>query len=56
MGNTLGKGDEHGTYLGPTISHGSQNFWTALGIMKNISKVDYTNYEFQLKLIMGLHL
>ncbi|MBM2814743.1 MAG: hypothetical protein HW421_1505 [Ignavibacteria bacterium] len=50
------KGDKKGSYIGPTIAHGSHRFWIALGALKNIGAVSEGASEFQLRMIIGLHL
>ena len=45
---------ESGSYIGPTISHGKDRFWFAIGTLRNIGDVDDGNPEYMARLIMGL--
>jgi hypothetical protein len=49
-------GSKDGNYIGPTIAHGNSNFWFALGSLYSIGKVETGKPEFQLRMILGLHL
>lgn len=50
------KGDETGNYLGPTLSHGTEHLWCAIGTLHKIGKVDLGKPEFQLRFILGIHI
>lgn len=50
------KGDKDGNYFGPTISHGSKEFWFALGTLFKVGEITTGKPELQSRLIMGLKL
>ncbi|MCK5330178.1 MAG: hypothetical protein KAK01_02130 [Candidatus Marinimicrobia bacterium] len=50
------RSSETGTYFGPTVSHGSERFWFAIGTLYAISEVDNGKPEFMLRLILGIGL
>ncbi|MBI5325161.1 MAG: hypothetical protein HZB41_07820 [Ignavibacteriae bacterium] len=50
------KGDDHGNYIGPTISHGRKDLWIALGTLFNAGKVDEGSPEFLVRMIFGIGL
>lgn len=50
------KGDKFGYYAGPTLSHGTEKFWVALGSLHSLGKVEEGKPEIQIRIILGLHL
>lgn len=50
------KGDKDGNYFGPTISHGSSQFWFALGTLFKMGEITEGKPEFQTRMIMGFEL
>ncbi|TAL69540.1 MAG: hypothetical protein EPN82_06830 [Bacteroidetes bacterium] len=48
------KGDDHGNYIGPTISHGNKDRWIALGTLFNVGKVDEGSPSFLVRMIIGI--
>jgi hypothetical protein len=50
------KGDETGNYFGPTIAHGVDNIWFALGTLFKIGEVDAGKPDYQVRMIIGLGL
>ena len=48
------KGGESGHYWGPTVSHGSERFWFAIGTLFELADVDPGKPEFQMRTIFGL--
>lgn len=50
------KGDKNGNYIGPTIAHGTENIWIALGSLHGIGKIEEGKPEVQIRMILGLHL
>lgn len=50
------KGSEDGQYFGPTIAHGSKNFWIGFGSAIKIGEIKNGKPEFQLRLLTGIHL
>jgi len=49
-------GGEDGNYIGPTISHGSSQFWFAWGTLWGIGTITEGKPEFKTRFIMGLEL
>ncbi|NQU34581.1 MAG: hypothetical protein HQ521_15230 [Bacteroidetes bacterium] len=47
---------ESGSYFGPTISHGADRFWFAIGTLRNFGDVDDGKPEYMTRLILGLEL
>ncbi|ROL57545.1 hypothetical protein D9V86_12180 [Bacteroidetes/Chlorobi group bacterium ChocPot_Mid] len=50
------KGDKNGYYAGPTLSHGSEKLWVALGSLHALGKIVEGEPKIQLRMILGLHL
>jgi len=50
------KGDKNGYYFGPTLSHGTENLWVALGSLYGISKIEEGKPEIQIRMILGIHI
>jgi len=50
------KGDKNRNYIGPTLSHGSENIWVALGTLYGIGKVEEGKPEVQIRMILGIHI
>lgn len=50
------KGEESGSYIGPTISHGMPNLWVAIGTLFKVGNVDAGKPEFQIRMILGVGL
>lgn len=50
------KGSKDGYYLGPTISHGMENLWMALGSQFALGNVHEGKPEFQIRMILGVAL
>ena len=48
------KGGEHGHYIGPTVSHGREDLWAALGCAFKIAKIEEGKPEFQIRMLMGV--
>ena len=49
-------GDDHGNYVGPTISHGTEKAWISLGSLFKAGKILDDAPEFQIRLLMGFAL
>lgn len=50
------KGDDSGNYIGPTLSHGSEKMWAAIGSLHKIGNIDTGKPEFQVRFIIGIHI
>jgi hypothetical protein len=50
------KGDKHGNYIGPVISHGAPRAYVALGALFKAGKIFDNKPEFQIRLITGFEL
>jgi hypothetical protein len=48
------KGGEAGHYVGPVISHGREDLWSALGFAFKVGEVKQGEPEFQIRLILGV--
>lgn len=61
LGRTLhlgleAKGNRQAHYIGPTIAHGSEHLWVALGSAFALSTEDTETPKFQLRLLLGIGL
>ncbi len=49
-----GKGSQQGHYIGPTIAHGSEGLWVAIGSAFRISAQDSDAPDLQIRMLLGL--
>lgn len=50
------KGGEHGNYLGPVISHGTEALWVTLGSAFGVGDITEGKPEFQIRMLLGVGL
>ena len=50
------KGSKKGHYMGPVISHGTENLWVALGSAIKIGKINENKPELQIRMLLGISL
>ena len=50
------KGSEHGHYLGPVVSHGTERLWVTLGSAFGVTDIDDGKAEMQIRMLLGVGL
>lgn len=50
------KADKYGNYVGPTLSHGTEKLWVAIGSLHPLGKIEEGKPEIQIRMILGIHI
>ncbi|MGB9701256.1 MAG: hypothetical protein ACPL1A_00865 [Candidatus Kapaibacteriota bacterium] len=50
------KGSKEGNYIGPTIAHGEDHLWVAMGALFHYGYVEANKPKFSARLLFGIHL